>query len=199
LRAGQALGKQWNDLKPVEQRRWLVSIIQRIEVGSDSVTLRIRREYFRQSLLTHSPAERKKGDDRSAREDDVLRLTIPARLRRCGNEIRIIQNNTLHSTRFSPHHATLLNAIARARSWYGQIESGSIGSMAAIARHEGLAARYVSRLLRCAFLAPDIIESLLAGSAPPEMTLAKVLKGVPLDWAEQRQRFGFFSIKNAAH
>lgn len=71
--------------------------------------------------------------------------------------------------------------------------------MAAIARHEGLAARYVSRLLRCAFLAPDIIESLLAGSAPPEMTLAKVLQDVPLDWAEQRQRFGFSSIKNAAH
>jgi len=91
------------------------------------------------------------------------------------------------------------NAIARARGWYGQIESGGTGSMAAIARHEGLAARYVSRLLRCAFLAPDIIESLLAGSAPPEMTLAKVLEGVPLDWAEQRQRFGFSSIKNAAH
>jgi hypothetical protein len=67
--------------------------------------------------------------------------------------------------------------------------------MAAIARYEGLAARYVSRLLRCAFLAPDIIESLLVGSAPPEMTLAKVLEGVPLDWAEQRQRFGFSSIK----
>ena len=46
---------------------------------------------------------------------------------------------------------------------------------------------------------PRIIESLLAGSAPPEMTLAKVLEGVPLDWAEQRQRFGFSSLKNAAH
>jgi hypothetical protein len=53
--------------------------------------------------------------------------------------------------------------------------------------------------LRCAFLAPDIIESLLAGSAPAEMSLARVLEGVPLDWAEQRQRFGFSSIKNAAH
>jgi hypothetical protein len=52
--------------------------------------------------------------------------------------------------------------------------------------------------LRCAFLAPYIIESLLAGSAPPEMTLAKVLKGVPLDWAEQRQLFGFSSLKTAA-
>jgi len=199
LRAGQTLGEQWKDLKPVEQRQWLVSILQRIEVGSDSVALGIRREHFRHSLLIHSPTQGKKGDDRLAREDDVLKLTIPARLRRCGNEIRIIHNNTLHSTSISPHHATLLNAIARARGWYGQIESGGTGSMAAIARHDGLAARYVSRLLRCAFLAPDIIESLLAGSAPPEMTLASVLKGVPLDWAEQRQRFGFFSLKIAAH
>jgi hypothetical protein len=49
---------------------------------------------------------------------------------------------------------------ARARGWYGQIESGGTGSTAAIARHEGLAARYVSRLLRCAFLAPDNAQSL---------------------------------------
>jgi site-specific DNA recombinase len=199
LQAGQTLGEQWKNLKPVEQRQWLTSIIRRIEVGSDWVALGIRRQQLWSSLLTQSPTERKKGDDRSAREDDVLRLTIPARLRRCGNEIRIIHHSAPHPTSISPHHATLLNAIARARGWYGQIESGGTGSMAAIARHEGLAARYVSRLLRCAFLAPDIIESLLAGSAPAEMSLARVLEGVPLDWAEQRQRFGFSSIKNAAH
>jgi hypothetical protein len=31
------------------------------------------------------------------------------------------------------------------------------------------------------------------------MMLAKVLEAVPLDWVEQRQRFGFSSMKNAAH
>jgi hypothetical protein len=60
LRTGERLGEQWKDLKPGEQRQWLVSIIQRIEVGSDSVTLGIRREHFRHSLLTHSQTKRKK-------------------------------------------------------------------------------------------------------------------------------------------
>ena len=199
LQAGHALGERWKTLKPVEHRQWVTAIIRHIEVGSESVAVGIRRPQLWSSLLAGLPRDREKGDKHSAREDDVLRLTIPARLRRCGNEIRIIQNGAPHPTSLSPHHATLLNAVARARSWYGQIESGGTGSMAAIARHEGLAARYVSRLLRCAFLAPDIIESLLAGSAPAEMSLARVLEGVPLDWAEQRQRFGFSSIKNVAH
>ena len=66
------------------------------------MTLGIHREHFRHSLLTHSPTKIKKGNERSVREDAALRLTIPARLRRCGNEIRIIHNNTLHSTSISP-------------------------------------------------------------------------------------------------
>jgi site-specific DNA recombinase len=71
--------------------------------------------------------------------------------------------------------------------------------MAAISRSEGLADRYVSRLLRCAFMAPDIIESLLAGSAPPDLTLAKALKSVPLDWDQQRREFGFSTISTVAN
>ena len=47
--------------------------------------------------------------------------------------------------------------------------------MAAIARSAGLADRYVSWLLRCSLLAPDIVEALLAGAAPHDLTLTKVL------------------------
>ena len=65
--------------------------------------------------------------------------------------------------------------------------------MADIARAEGLADRYVGRLLRCGHLAPDVVEALLAGDAPPELSLAKVLDGVPLNWPEQRRIYGFTS------
>jgi len=51
--------------------------------------------------------------------------------------------------------------------------------------------RYVSRILSCAFLAPDIVEAILEGRQPPQLTVEKLRFGAPLLWAEQREQFGF--------
>ena len=43
----------------------------------------------------------------------------------------------------------------------------------------------------CAFLAPDIVEAILDGRQPADLTVQKLLRSLPLAWAEQRQRLGF--------
>jgi site-specific DNA recombinase len=50
--------------------------------------------------------------------------------------------------------------------------------------------RYVRRILRCAFLAPDLVEAILQGRQPPELTLARLCHTLPFDWSEQRKEFG---------
>ena len=40
-------------------------------------------------------------------------------------------------------------------------------------------------------LAPDICEAILQGTQPPDLSLKKLLRGLPLSWQEQRQKFGF--------
>ena len=53
--------------------------------------------------------------------------------------------------------------------------------------------RYLRRLIRLAFLAPDIQDAILAGTQPPELRLADLIRNpIPLDWDTQRrwiQRF----------
>jgi len=49
----------------------------------------------------------------------------------------------------------------------------------------------VSRVLQCAFLAPDIVEAILDGKQPPSLTVEKLLAGIPMEWVEQRRRLGF--------
>ena len=49
---------------------------------------------------------------------------------------------------------------------------------------------YAARILKLAFLAPDIIEAILAGKQPRSLTLKRLLRGIPLSWSEQRKRFG---------
>jgi hypothetical protein len=47
------------------------------------------------------------------------------------------------------------------------------------------------RVLRLSFLAPDLIEAILNGWQPPELTLERFRRPIPLEWARQRQYFSF--------
>jgi hypothetical protein len=62
--------------------------------------------------------------------------------------------------------------------------------MRSLARHAGLTERYVGKVFGCAFLAPDIIESILEGRQPHDLNFEKLCQHVPLSWTEQRSQFG---------
>ena len=52
---------------------------------------------------------------------------------------------------------------------------------------------YATRLVRLAFLAPDIVAAILAGKQPPGLTANKLMADtrLPLDWRDQRAALGF--------
>ena len=58
---------------------------------------------------------------------------------------------------------------------------------------ENLTGSYVTRVLRLAFLAPNIVEAIITGTQPVELTLDRILRGgtLPLTWPEQRRHLGF--------
>ena len=62
--------------------------------------------------------------------------------------------------------------------------------MRAIAKSAGKSERYVSQVIRAAFLSPDLVEAVLQGRQPAQLTLPQVMKQLPWDWSEQRRRFG---------
>ena len=72
---------------------------------------------------------------------------------------------------------------------YERLISGKIESIRSIAKALDVHERIVGRILRCAFLAPDIVEKILEGRQPPQLSLEKLRLGVPLVWAEQCQAF----------
>jgi site-specific DNA recombinase len=50
-----------------------------------------------------------------------------------------------------------------------------------------------SRVLRLAFLAPEIVEAILDGRYPIKVMTKRLLliENLPLDWREQRRQLGF--------
>jgi DNA invertase Pin-like site-specific DNA recombinase len=86
---------------------------------------------------------------------------------------------------------SLVLAVARGRTWAAALRRGEYADTAAIAGECGLGESYVRRILRLAYLAPDIVEAIAEGRQPRGLTLERLLSPAPLAWAEQRQRFGF--------
>jgi hypothetical protein len=66
--------------------------------------------------------------------------------------------------------------------------------MVEIAKCKGVGKQYVSRLVRLAFLAPEMVERIVAGCQPPELTAQAVRTGrfdIPVDWAAQKRALRF--------
>ena len=122
-------------------------------------------------------------------EPGSIELDIPVEMRRRGVERKIV---------LSPNEAQapddkLIKLIADTRNWFDQLATGKATTVREIATQKHMDENDISRFLPLAFLAPDIVETILAGKQPPELTAEKLkrLKSLPLSWEEQRQTLGF--------
>ena len=84
---------------------------------------------------------------------------------------------------------TLVKAIARAFRWQAMLENGTYGCIKDIARAERINGSFVSRVIRLALLAPDIVEAILAGRQPAALTLKGLMAPFPVEWERQWQFF----------
>ena len=71
------------------------------------------------------------------------------------------------------------------------VVTGQTPNLSDLAKKPGLAAPYVTRILALANLAPDIVEAICSGCEPEGVPLARLVKGFPDHWVEQRMVMGF--------
>jgi len=81
---------------------------------------------------------------------------------------------------------TLVKALARAFRWRRMLETGRYGTIDELAAAEKINSSYVSRLLRLTLLAPDIVEAILDGRQPENVTLPELMEPFPVEWGRQR-------------
>ncbi len=63
--------------------------------------------------------------------------------------------------------------------------------MTELANQNDVTQRYIARIIKLAFLAPDILQAALRGQLPSDLSLERLNAGFPLDWDEQRRVLGF--------
>jgi len=128
-----------------------------------------------------------------------IRLVVPTRLKRRGNEMKFIVEGGAIAE--EPRiDANLLRLIVRARILAQRFEDNPAATIEDIAAGEGFGATYAGRLLRLRSLAPDIVTAILDGRQPPALT-ANVLmadRRLPLEWSARRAVLGFAAKAVAA-
>ena len=119
-------------------------------------------------------------------------------MKRRGIEMRMVLEGDCKPSRFD---RPLIKAVARARRWSNQLLSGQVPSIRAIARQERIAPRYVRDLLPLAFLSPRIVEAILEGRQPPDLTVIGLTRRIdlPLLWSVQERALGLRDSTRLVH
>jgi site-specific DNA recombinase len=121
--------------------------------------------------------------------DTIIALTSPIRMKRTGHRIRLVQNDG-RSIAPAPPDASMIRLLVKAQRWWAQLQRGEI-TIQELAAAEGVVKSYVTRVVRLAFLAPSIIDDVLAGRQAATLDAKRLAftADLPSGWADQRRHF----------
>jgi site-specific DNA recombinase len=157
----------------------LAELVTRVDISREGM-----------QLLLELPIATSQSDEKRSQYHVSLSRVFPMEMKRRGIEMRMVLEGECKPSRFD---RPLIKAVARARRWSNQLLSGQVSSIRSIARQERIVPRYVRDLLPLAFLSPRIVEAILEGRQPPELTVTGLTRRIdlPLLWSVQERAFGF--------
>jgi site-specific DNA recombinase len=93
----------------------------------------------------------------------------------------------------APPDTTLIRLLVRSQKIAKRMFEPNCPPLEAVAHEERITSSYATRVVRLAFLAPDILAAILGGKQPAGLTANKLMADtrLPLDWQQQRAALGF--------
>ncbi len=184
------LSETWTTLSPAQTRSILRALIVRIDVQATKVDIHLVPAGL-PDLLQDNPLDPPPASE-CAEDADRMTLSVPARFQRVGKETRMIISGIGPNESEAKPDPSLIKLIVKAHRLHEKLMSENLG-IGEIAESQGVHHSYVSRLIRLAFLSPEITEAILDGRQPLGLTAAKLMQvsRLPLEWRAQGQTLGF--------
>jgi site-specific DNA recombinase len=168
------------DGSPTERAKLVRELVEKIILDEKRITIKLRC-----GPLLGKDVPSCVSDEPS---DSAVELTAAVAFTRRGAETILVlpglaQQN--HSSRCDP---ALIKAIVRGRAWFEELATGRAQSLQELAKRNGISRRYIRRLVDLAFLSPELVEAILQGRQPVELTMTRLTEfDLPLDWTEQHK------------
>ena len=180
------LAKAWQDLDAERLRALLLAVVTKVQVHSDRIDVTLDQMGVALWLNAKADKQQPAHPDGYDRERHLTVLTIRARLKRTGIEMRMVVDDGSEPANVDP---VLVRLLVRAHAIRARLLQDPSLTLKEIAAEEGVVGSYVSRLVRLAFLAPDIVTAILNGRHPPQLTANRLMDDtrLPLDWRAQRE------------
>ena len=193
LRRAGELEDQLPRMAPAEHRDLLLTVIDRIVIQEGQLSIHVDRRKLRIYLTGNKApvAGIKLTNHESDHSIEPYTLDVPLEIRRRGVEMKLVVAGG--SAPPAAPDQKLLSLIANAHRWFSELQSGDAKSVHQLAERHGVHWADVSRTLPLAFLAPDIVEAILMGCQPVDLTATRLRRrrNLPTFWAHQRQLLGF--------
>jgi hypothetical protein len=191
IERGRQVAKELNTETPDKAKATLMALLCRVTIYSDRIEIALSRDRTAE-LLAGQMIDLTAQDQKSDRNShDITTLTVPARLKRVGREMRMLVEGSDDRGAADP---SLLRIIARAHDIQARLSQNTELTVHDVAREEHVTAAYIYTLLRLPWLAPDIATAIVNGRQPQQLnakTLMRKASRLPADWAEQRTLLGF--------
>ncbi|HEX3991290.1 MAG TPA: hypothetical protein VHX39_08980, partial [Acetobacteraceae bacterium] len=184
------LAASWPELSSERHRDVIATLITRVGVRRESVEFQVAPARLR-ILADPISADGPPTDPPPERDEPTIVLSTAANLRRVGRSMRlIVPASNDGATR---PNASLIKLMGQAHRLREALIRGDHGSVNELTTHVGLNRVYATRVIRLAWLAPEIVENILRGQQPRTLTAEKLLRAtrIPLDRPGQQRAFGF--------
>jgi site-specific DNA recombinase len=164
---------------PVQRAKLVRELVEKVIVDEKTLTIKSRRGALGGDVPSSASEDGR---------DDAVELTATAAFRRRGAEIKLVLPGLAQQTHTSTGDPALIKAIARGRGWFEELATGRARSLQELAKRDGISRRYIRRLVDLAFLSPELVEAILQGRQPVELTATRLTElDLPLDWTEQHK------------
>jgi site-specific DNA recombinase len=163
-----------------ERAKLVRELVEKVVVDDQSLTIKLRCGPLLGGGVPSSASE----DGR----DNAVELASAIAFKRRGAETKLVLPGLAQQNDRSRCDPALIKAIARGRTWFEELATGRARSLQELAERDGITRRYIRRLVGLAFLSPHLVEAILQGRQPVELTATRLTEiDLPLDWTEQRR------------
>jgi site-specific DNA recombinase len=165
---------------PRERGRIVRELVEQVILDEKQIIIKLRRG----ALVC--------GDDPSrtseAPSDSSIELIAAVDFKRRGVDTKMVLPGLAQHKLASRGDPVLIKAIARGCAWFEELATGQLRSLHELAQRDGITRRYIRRLVDLAFLSPQLVEAILQGQQPVELTATRLTElDLPLDWTEQHR------------
>ena len=119
--------------------------------------------------------------------DDTIRVLVPLKVRKKNGRPKILPPANYQPSEDQVQDPHILRAIGRAWAWRRRMEAGEFATIQELAEAVNLAERHVSRQLRLAYLAPEVLKRLIYKREVTAVTIIQLTECAVLAWVEQAE------------